>query len=81
MKIWNQSHKQAAKRAVSLARLKVQIKPASDFVCVRCKAKQAEHLHHESYDPEHFLDLTPLCRQCHADRHKEIRALQQEAHG
>ena len=28
------------------------------------------------YHPDHWLDVTPLCRQCHADRHKIYRLQQ-----
>ena len=31
-----------------------------------CKCgKQAEHYHHPSYAPEHWLDVVPLCQDCH----------------
>lgn len=36
--------------------------------CADCGG-QAQHYHHESYAPEHWLDVVPLCRSCHKKRH------------
>lgn len=38
------------------------------LVCNRC-GNQAEHYHHWSYEREHWLDVIPLCRICHAGIH------------
>ena len=37
--------------------------------CADCGA-QAEHYHHESYDKQDWLSVTPLCVTCHVGRHR-----------
>lgn len=38
----------------------------------KCKCgKVAQEYHHWSYAKEHWLDVIPLCTQCHADIHRE----------
>ena len=39
--------------------------------CKNCE-NQASEYHHWSYDPEHWLDVIPLCKQCHADVHNGV---------
>lgn len=41
---------------------------------LKCKycPKQAEQYHHWSYLPEHWLDVEPLCIECHIKLHKKI---------
>lgn len=36
--------------------------------CADCGG-QGQHYHHESYEPEHWLDVVPLCVSCHKKRH------------
>lgn len=31
--------------------------------------EQAEQYHHPSYEPEHWLDVIPVCRKCHNELH------------
>jgi len=57
-----------AAKAVRDAIKRKQIKPAKKCKCADCGQK-AEHLHHESYAPEKWLDVVPLCRSCHRKRH------------
>jgi len=45
-----------------------QLKPARKFKCADC-CKKAEHLHHESYAEDQWLNVVPLCRSCHRKRH------------
>ncbi len=45
-----------------------RIKPARECLCADC-GKQAQHYHHESYAPAHWLDVVPLCASCHQKRH------------
>jgi hypothetical protein len=58
---------QAAK-AVREAIKRKQIRPARKCKCVDC-GRKAQHLHHESYAPEAWLYVIPLCRSCHKKRH------------
>ena len=46
--------------------------PACSYKCVNC-GKQAHHYHHDSYLPEHRLNVIPLCCHCHATKHSRIR--------
>ena len=32
---------------------------------------QAEQYHHDSYEPEHWLDVKPVCKICHCNIHSE----------
>lgn len=41
----------------------------SKQTCLYC-GEQAEHYHHDSYDPENWLNVVPLCRKCHLEYHK-----------
>ena len=57
-----------AKTAVGNAIRDGKIAPASACECNDCR-KPAAVLHHHSYEPEHLLDVVPLCRSCHGIRH------------
>ena len=54
----------AARCAVSNAIRLGNIPKASDCICQTCP-NQAKEYHHNSYSPEHFLDVIPLCMPCH----------------
>jgi len=58
----------AAAIAVKDAIRSRQLPPAKECVCADCGG-QAQHYHHESYAPEHRLDVVPLCASCHKKRH------------
>lgn len=60
-----------AKNAVYAAVAKGELPPAGSCVCVDCRKRQAQDYHHESYLPEHHLEVTPLCRYCHTARHRK----------
>ena len=45
-----------------------RLAPASACECNDCR-EPAAVLHHHSYEPEHLLDVVPLCRSCHGIRH------------
>jgi len=60
-----------AKMAVANAIRRGKMAPAHKELC-RC-GKQAEaHHHYLGYTPEHYLDVIPLCRQCHDKVHNEF---------
>lgn len=59
-----------ARHAVFYAVKTGKMLPASAQKCEDC-GSEAEHLHHESYSPEHLLDVVPLCTTCHGKRHTE----------
>ncbi len=58
----------AAKNAVNNAIKEGRLLPVKTQLCADC-GKQAQNYHHESYAPEHQLDVVPLCRSCHKQRH------------
>lgn len=59
--------KVAAKNAVSNAVKKGFLPSANTLICASCHQDQAvEYHHHLSYAEEHWLDVIPLCKMCHA---------------
>lgn len=59
----------AARNAVNLAKQSRRLPYASDVTCVKC-GKPADHYHHYlGYEPEHWLDVIPLCIDCHQEEH------------
>jgi len=57
-----------ARRAVSKAIESGLLAPASGFSCVVCGGEASEY-HHESYEPERWLDVVPVCVPCHRAIH------------
>lgn len=57
-------------RAVHKAVAKGSLVAVTTLKCRDCNT-QASDYHHWSYDKEHWLDVIPLCRQCHINRHKD----------
>lgn len=39
---------------------------AKTLPCSRCGAPATEYHHHNGYDYDHWLDVVPVCRPCHA---------------
>ena len=68
---YNSSHslKIKARNAIRSAIRADMMAPASACECNDCRAPAVE-LHHESYEPEHWLDVVPLCVSCHKKRHR-----------
>jgi len=46
-----------------------KLRRASDFTCSKCPNQASEWHHHEGYEPEHFLDVVPVCTACHNKIH------------
>lgn len=44
---------------------------ARTLKCQDCSESAIEY-HHWSYEPEHWLDVIPLCKKCHTERHYTI---------
>jgi hypothetical protein len=59
-----------ARAAVSNAVADKKLPHISTRVCEICD-KAADQYHHWSYEPEHWLDVIPLCLQCHVEIHTE----------
>ena len=65
-----------AHRAVLNALRTGRMAPASACICADCYKSPAVHLHHHSYEKEHWLDVIPLCRSCHHIRHNQPELFQ-----
>lgn len=61
-----------AAKAVREAIKQKLIKPARKQKCADC-GKKAQHLHHESYEPDQWTNVVPLCQSCHKKRHMSSR--------
>lgn len=58
--------KKAAVQAVSAAVWQHKTLPqVSTRPCAKCGQPAADYHHHLGYEPEHWLDVLPLCRRCH----------------
>lgn len=59
-----------ARVAVGTAVRRGKLPPVSTMVCVVCDEAQAEQWHHHNgYEKEHWLDVVPVCRECHGKEH------------
>lgn len=64
-------NKVRVRAALSHAIADGKLPSASRLICSEC-GKQAEQYHHHlGYEPEHWLDVIPLCKKCHDDIHRE----------
>ena len=64
----NNAQKRQAKEAVHTAIRAGRMLPPGNSICP-C-GQPAEHYHHPSYAPEHWLDVIPLCIPCHKKEHR-----------
>ena len=63
--------KKRAIEAVQQAVSKGTLPNVASCACSDCST-QAEEYHHDSYEKEHWLNVTSLCRRCHRTRHSKI---------
>lgn len=63
--------KAKARTAVFLAVRAGKVPSAQTLVCVRCGKQAKDYHHHKGYDKEHWLDVVPACRPCHAILERE----------
>lgn len=53
--------------------IKVGKLPRSDsLLCHYCPAQAEQYHHWRDYEPEHQLDVVPVCRKCHRKIHRKI---------
>lgn len=71
------THYQAVYTVSNAVKLGV-LPSAKTLVCRKCGA-QAEQYHHWSYEPEHWLDVVPVCVECHREIHRQLRAQEEGA--
>lgn len=62
---------QQAHDAVAKAISAKKIPPAKNLNCAECDDSAKDYHHHNGYEKEHWLDVTPLCRSCHWGKHHE----------
>lgn len=69
-KIARETHPEqyAARKAVQIAVKRGELTAIALCKCNRCE-NMARHYHHWSYEPEHWLDVEPLCIKCHQKEH------------
>lgn len=60
-----------ARRAVNEAVRTGQLPPATTLQCTYCEKSAEQYHHHKGYEPEHWLDVIPLCSDCHRIVHYE----------
>jgi len=65
----NNPERRKAGHKVSYAIQVGKMFPAHHYLC-SC-GEQAEHYHHWSYEPEHYLHVIPICQLCHKKFHRE----------
>lgn len=68
-----------AQAAVSYAVRSGRLVRVDTLKCAQCDAT-AQAYHHESYEPERWLDVIPLCDKCHRRLHSAIRSTDLAAH-
>jgi len=54
-----------AKKVVSDATRKGLLPKVSTIKCKKCSEYAQEYHHYNGYEPQHYLDVIPLCRKCH----------------
>jgi len=66
VKRYNTSHPERLKahNATGCAIRAERLPRPSTLKCLYCPA-QAQEYHHPSYEPEHWLDVEPVCEKCH----------------
>ena len=62
--------KHRAKYKINYAIRKGRMLRASNFTCQICNDKKAQDYHHYlGHEPEHYLDVIPVCKKCHYTIH------------
>lgn len=58
-----------ARDAVKIARRQGKLPAPSTLLCAYCGQPAIEYHHHKGYSCEHWLDVIPLCHNCHTKAH------------
>jgi hypothetical protein len=61
--------KEMARTAVKHAVRSHAMPKAKDLPCHFCENQAKEYHHHLGYEPEHWLDVIPVCKACHTKAH------------
>lgn len=62
-------HKMRARYALNRAVSVGKLFPATECECFICGNPAKEYHHYLGYEPEHYLDVKPVCKKCHASIH------------
>jgi len=62
-------HKMKARYALNRAVDIGKLPPATECQCFVCGNPAKEYHHYLGYEPEHHLDVKPVCKMCHASIH------------
>ena len=57
-----------ARFAVGNAVQSGKLRKPTEYTCSKCPDRAQEY-HHDSYAPDHWLDVIPVCRSCHINIH------------
>jgi len=61
--------KRKAREALTNAIHTGKIERATKFKCAKCGNSANEYHHHKGYEKEQWLEVMPICYQCHKDIH------------
>ena len=69
---YRESHQEqiTARNRVDAAVKSKKLLPAKTLKCSGCDEQAQEYHHHKGYAPEHWLDIIPVCIQCHVNLHR-----------
>lgn len=79
---YRKSHPEIIKahNAIGLAIRQGKLPKPTTLKC-NCGNQAKHYHHHKGYEPEHWLDVIPLCIQCHANEHNNQIYLEQYTQG
>ncbi len=60
-----------ARHLVNVAVRKKKMPKPTSLVCSQCGQPAKEYHHHLGYEPEHYMDVIPVCIPCHAKLHHQ----------
>ena len=72
-KVYRKNHPDTvrAKNRLWEAIKREELLPAPSHECVDCGKQAEQYHHHKGYGLEHALDVVPMCRPCHRERHNQ----------
>ena len=68
-KVNSKGIKRKAREALTNAIHTGKIERATKFKCAKCGNSANEYHHHKGYEKEQWLEVMPICYQCHKDIH------------
>jgi hypothetical protein len=59
-----------AQKSIELAIARGDLPKAKQRACIKCGKPAAHYHHYLGYEPEHWLDVIPVCHSCHRVLHQ-----------